>query len=188
MKALNFLKNWVLFPGALAILFFSTGCSGCKPGAGGGAARAYNLKLVPGESLKDSSVVVDIIGLQSSELQLLQTYSLKKYFKSGDPVRTDLSKTNVTFRPDKQTAFELKKDDPLWTKWLAEGVQYVVVIADLPGVYEEGKNGSQDPRRQLIPLCRCYWPGGTKDLTVEVRAGGVRIVTVPRDGQTLPAW
>jgi hypothetical protein len=188
MKALFRLKKWFLVPGAVAVLLFANGCSGCKPGAGGGAARGYNLSLVPGASLKDSSVVVDIIGIQQSELQLLQTYSLKKYFKPGDTVRMDLVKTNVTFLPDKQTTFVLKRDDPLWDKWLAEGVQYVVLIADLPGVYEEGKNGSQDPRRQLIPICKCYWPSGTKDLTAEIRAGGVRVVTAPREGQTLPAW
>jgi hypothetical protein len=181
-------RNPFLGVGALALLLFAAGCSSCKPGAGGGAAQAYNLKVVPGDSLKDSSVVVDVIGLHQSELQLLQTYSLKKYFKPGDKVRGDLSKQTITFLPDKQTPFELKKTDPLWKKWLAEGVQYVVVIADLPGVYEEGKNGSQDPRRQMVPLCKCYWPGGNKDLTLEVRAGGVRVVTVPREGQTLPAW
>ncbi len=188
MKTIQVLKRWFPVPVAAAVLLFANGCSGCKPGAGGGAARGYNLSLVPGASLKDSSVVVDIIGIQQSELQLLQTYSLKKYFKPGDTVRIDLVKTNVTFLPDKQTTFVLKRDDPLWDKWLAQGVQYVVLIADLPGVYEEGKNGSQDPRRQLIPICKCYWPSGTKDLTAEIRAGGVRVVTVPREGQTLPAW
>jgi len=172
---------------AVALAFFS-GCSSCKPGKDEGAATAYNFNVSPGDSLKDSSFTVDVIGLQQSELQLLQNYSLKKYWKPGDPVRQDLAKLTVDFVPGKQAPFVIQKKDPIWKKWIGSGVQYVAVVADLPGIYEEGKVGSQDPRRQLVPICKCYWPGGVKALDVEVRAGGVRIVTVPREGETLPVW
>jgi hypothetical protein len=188
MKTAQIIRRFVSAAAMLGFLMYFTGCSSCKPGKDEGAAKAYNFKVSPGESLKESSFRVDIIGLQQSELQMLQTYSLKKYFKPGDPVRQDLTKVTAEFVPGKQDAFVIKKTDPIWKKWLGSGVQYVAVIADLPGLYDEGKVGSQDPRRQLVPLCECYWTGGVKELNVEVRAGGVRIVTVPREGETLPVW
>jgi hypothetical protein len=164
------------------------GCSSCKPGKSNGAAQSYNLKITPGESLKDSSVVVDVVGINPSELQKWQSYSLKKYLKPGDALRQDAAKTTANFLPGQQTPFVIKKTDPIWDQWLKSGAQYLVVIADLPGVFEEGKAGTQDPRRHLIPLCKCYWPGGVKELEAKVQAGGVSLVTGPREGWSLPAW
>lgn len=164
------------------------GCSSCKPSGPPGPPQAYNTKITPGESLKDSSVVVDVVGINQSELPKWQSYSIRDYFKPGDPVRQDAAKFTAEFVPGKQTPAVLKKNDPLWERWTKSGAQYLVVIADLPGVYKEGKSGSQDPRRQLIPLCKCYWPDKTADLEVRIQAGGVSLVTAPREGWTLPAW
>ena len=164
------------------------GCSSCKPGKSSGSPLSYTLNVAPGESLQNSSVAVDIVGINPSELEKWRSYSLKKYFTPGDTLRQDASKVTANFAPGPQTPFVIKKLDPQWDKWLKSGVQYLVVVADLPGVYEEGKAGTQDPRRQLVPLCKCYWPGGTKDLNLKVQAGGVTLLTTPREGWSLPSW
>jgi hypothetical protein len=164
------------------------GCSSCKPGGPPGPPLTYNVTIAPGDSLKDSSVVVDVVGINQSELPKWQTYSVKDYFKPGDPVRHDAAKFTAEFVPGKQAPVVLKKTDPLWEKWKRSGAQYLVVIADLPGVYKEGKPGGQDPRRQLVPCCQCYWPDKTSDLEVRVQASGLSLVTVMREGWVLPAW
>jgi hypothetical protein len=187
MKALLIPRAFLLALLALACGAFA-GCSSCKPGGSPGPAQSYNLKLSPGDSLKDSSVVVDVVGINQSELPKWQSYSIKDYFKPGDAVRQDAARFTAEFVPGKQNPAVLKKTDPLWDKWTKSGVQYLVVIADLPGVYKEGKVGSQDPRRQLIPCCKCYWPDKTADLEVRIQAGGVSLVTTLREGWTLPAW
>ncbi len=173
---------------SIATLALFTGCSSCKPGGPPGQAQSYNLKLEPGASLKDSSVTVDVVGVNQSELPKWQTYSIKDYFKPGDPVRQDAPKFTAEFIPGKQPTVVLKKSNPLWASWLKSGAQYLVVLADLPGVYREGKSGSQDPRRQLVPLCQCYWPDKTTDVVLKVQAGGVSLETPTREGWTLPAW
>jgi hypothetical protein len=162
------------------------GCSSSKAGRPAGKARAYNLKLVPGESLKESSATVDVVGVNPSELEKWRNYSIKEYFRPGDPLRTDAQKATVSFVPGRQEPLVLKTTDPIWNKWLKAGVQYVVVVADLPGVFPEGKVGSQDPRRQLVPLGKKCWD--TSDLEVKVQAGGVTVVTTPREGCSPPAW
>jgi hypothetical protein len=151
-----------------------------------GSPKAYNLKVTLGSSLKDSSVVVDVIPANPSDLERLKTYSINKYWKSGDPLRQDLTKTTFSFVSGDKLEQTLPAKDPKWKEWKKAGVQYLVVIADLPGLFEEGKTGSQDPRRQLIPICRCYWVSGTKDLKVEVQTSGVRPAVAPRVGHTLP--
>ncbi len=188
MKTQKLVPRLLLTVTALTLASFVAGCGSCKPGKPPGPPLTYDLKVSPGDSLKDSSVEVDIVGVNPSELQKWQTYSLKKYFKAGDPLRQDAMKVTASFLPGQQAPFTLKKTDPLWGKWFKAGVQDLVVIADLPGVYEEGKIGSQDPRRQRVLLCKCYWPAKTQNLDIKVQASGVTIVTTPRTGYPLPAW
>jgi hypothetical protein len=172
----------------LASLLSMAGCSSCKPGKGAGKPKVYTLKVSPGASLKDISVPVDVIGIHPADLERFKTYSVRKYFKANDLVRQDAAKVTARFVPDRQEPLVLKSTDPQWTKWISAGAQYLVIIADLPSVNEEGKVGSQDPRRQLIPICECYWPSGSKEIAVEVQAGGVRLLTSPREGWSLPPW
>ena len=167
---------------------FSAGCSSCKPGKSAGEPLKYNVVVTPGASLADKSAQVDIVGLSPSDMPKWQSYSLKKYFSPGDPLRKDALKVTAEFTPGQQKPFTLAKADPIWDRWLKSGVQQLVVIADLPGGFEEGKAGSQDPRRQVVPLCTCYWPDKTTNLTVEVPASGVKLTTLTREGWALPPW
>jgi hypothetical protein len=175
-----------LLIGAAGSLF--VGCSSCKPGKSPGPPLSYDLKISPGESLKDSSLEVDVVGINPSDLERFKSYAVKKYFKPGDPFRADAARQTIKFVPGAQKAEVIAKTAAIWKTWEKAGAQYLVVLADIPGVSEEGKLGSQDPRRQLVPLCECYWPKKTKELEVKVQAGGVSVVTIPREGWSLPAW
>jgi len=101
-------------------------------------------------------------------------------------LRQDLSKTNFSFVASGHLQSTLPARDPKWKQWKKDGIQYLVIIADLPGVFDDGKSGSQDPRRQLLPICKCYWKSWTRNIPVEVQASGVRVLAVPREGQVLP--
>src|SRR5208337_1876229 len=140
-----------------------------------GKPRAYNLHINLDPALKDSSVEVDVIAVNSYDLERLKSYSVNKYWQAGDSMRQDLPKLSFSFVSGNDYQRVFKSKDPKWQQWTKSGVQYLVVLADLPGVYKDGMTGSQDPRRQLLPICECYWPSGTKDLVVEVQASGVRI-------------
>ncbi len=188
MKACFSVRNLCLFGLVVATAALVAGCSSCSPGKSPGDPLSYNIAVSPGGSLSDKSARVDIVGLNPSDLPKWQSYSLKKYFNPGDLLRQDAVKVTAEFLPGQQKVFQLSKTDPIWDRWLKAGVQNLVVLADLPGAFEEGKIGSQDPRRQLVPLCKCYWPDKTTALNVEVLASGVKLVTLPREGWSLPPW
>lgn len=175
----------LLATGLVGLALVFAGCSTCKPGGSPGKPLAYNLHIKLSSALKESSVVVDVIPADEYDLERLRTYSINKYWQADDPMRKDLTKVSFSFVSGNHLDREIKATDPRWKKWIKSGAQYLVIIADLPGVYQD-RSGSQDPRRQMLPICRCYWPSGTKDLTVEVQASGVRVVTPPRVGQSLP--
>jgi hypothetical protein len=171
---------------AAGLAVFISGCSSCKPGKGPGKPRAYDLNIHLGDTLKDSSVVVDVIAANVYDVERLKTYNMNKFWQPGDAMRADLSKVEFSFVSGADLSRTLARTNTLWKKWASSGVQYLVVLADLPGVYEDGKSGSQDPRRQIVPICECYWPPKTKNLDIAIQASGVRVETAPRLGQTLP--
>lgn len=164
------------------------GCATCKPGKSAGEALTYDINLAVGDSLKDASFQLDVVGVNPSELPKWQSYSLKNYFGPRDPVREDALKKTFVVPPGSAKVLQVPASDALWAQWKKAGVQYLVVLADPPFAYPEGKIGSQDPRRQLVPLCECYWPKKTKALDLKVQAGGISIVTPLREGWTAPPW
>jgi hypothetical protein len=179
-------KSWLAFGLCALVGLFIAGCQTCKPGGAPGRPLSYNLQIQLGESLKDSSVIVDVIGAGQLDLERLRTYSVNKYWKPGDPLRTDIPKASFNFVGSQKLTQTLSATDPKWKQWIGAGTQFLVIVADLPGVFEDGKPGSQDQRRQIVPICECYWPDKTKELVVKVQASGVSVASAPRPGQVLP--
>jgi hypothetical protein len=173
---------------AAGLAFGLTGCSlfGICSSGDPGKPKAYNVQINLGSQLKDSSVVVDLIAANPSDLEALKTYSINKYWTPGNRMRNDAMKVSFSFVGGKETSNTLSRTNGVWKQWIGMGAQYLVVVADLPGVFDDGKVGTEDPRRQILPICKCYWPSGTKAIDVEVQPSRVRVVTAPSPGQTLP--
>ena len=102
-----------------------------------------------------------------------------KYWKEGDPFRRDADKTVLNFVSGQQLVQSLAVSDAQWARWQAKGVTHLLVLADLPGAHVS-KPGSQDERRQILPLDRCNWPKGTKNLQVLVQRSGIVVLTPVR--------
>jgi hypothetical protein len=170
------LKSFVAIGLIGAILVFA-GCSSCKPGKPGPIGK-YNVEVVVDESLKNSSVIADIVGVNSSSLPGLENYDMGVYWKDGDLKRHDADKIVLDF-----VTGSLKKSlpatDKIWEKWRNKGVTHIVVLADLPGSWPS-RPGNQDPRRQILSLDQCNWPPKTTDLKILVKGSGIEVETPVR--------
>ena len=189
MKArITYYRGWWLALMVAGMAVFLSGCgllSPCKSGKPG-KPQAYNLHIKLQTNLANASVVVDVIPANQYNLEKLRNYSVTKYWRANDPMRQETPKTTFNFANTDKLEQTLAVTNAVWKEWVGSGVQYLVILADLPGLVDEGKTGNQDPRRQILPIGKCYWPGGTKDLNVEVQRSGVRIATTPRPEQPLP--
>jgi hypothetical protein len=162
----------------LAILF--QGCSSCKPGQPGPTGK-YNIQVGLASSLKDSSMLVDLVGVNPASLPSWEAYSMTKYWQTGDARRNDaLDKYTIDFVSGKSLTNGLSITNPVWSKWMARGVTHVVVIANLPGAPSADKPGSQDPRRQILPLDKCSWAKGADTLNLMVQQSGIEVLTPTR--------
>lgn len=178
MKASSFTGSFLLAVGAGALAVFLSGCSSCKPGKPG-KPKPYNVTVNLDQSLQQGSVVVDLIAVNPAGLPRWEAYSLNKYWKEGDPLRVDADKVTFSFVSGQTLTNSVGKLDAKWSKWMAQGVTHLVVLADLPGGRVD-KPGTQDERRQILPLDPCHWPKKTTDLLVQVQRSGINVLTPPR--------
>ena len=155
-----------------------TGCGSCKPGKPGPIGR-YTVQVDLDESLKNSSVLVDLVGVNPSSLPRWEAYDMGKYWREGDPMRRDADKVVLNFVSGQALTNSLPATSAQWDQWQATGVTQVLVLADLPGV-QASSPGAQDPRRQIVPLDECNWPSGTKTIKVLVQRSGIQVLTPTR--------
>src|SRR6266516_5592857 len=113
-----------------------TGCSSCKPGQPG-KPKAYHVTVNLDESLKQGSVLVDLVTANPANLPRWESYSMTKYWKDGDPMRTDADKVTLSFVSGQSLTNELARAEAKWNKWLAEGGTHLGVLGDRPGARRE---------------------------------------------------
>ena len=154
------------------------GCDSCKPGKPGSVGQ-YAIQVDLDESLKNGSVIVDLVGINPSSLPRWEAYDMGKYWKEGDAMRRDADKMVLNFVSGQALSNSMTMTDPLWTKWKAQGVTHVLVLADLPGA-QTSRPGNQDARRQILPLDRCTWASSPKALKVLVKRSGILVLTPAR--------
>jgi hypothetical protein len=162
--------------GVLALLF--AGCSSCKPGRPGPIGK-YKIEVTLDDSLKSSSVLVDLTGVQSLSLPRWNDYDMAKYWREGDPMRRDADKKTLNFVSGQATTQSLEMTDAIWDKWKAKGVSHIAILADLP-IAAASQPGNADPRRQILPLDQCSWPDKTKALKILVQRSGIVVLTASR--------
>jgi hypothetical protein len=162
---------------ACAVLL--AGCSSCKPGKPGPIGK-YNVEIVLDDSLKSSSVVVDLVGVGVGNLSRWQSYDMSQYWSPRDPLRTDAQKVTMNFISGKSLTNSLSITNAVWDKWKARGATHLVVLADLPSVGLRSQQGNEDARRLVLPLDECSWPNKTKTLSVLVQRSGIVTVTPMR--------
>jgi hypothetical protein len=157
---------------------FLSGCSSCKPGKPG-KPKPYHVTVNLDQSLQQASVLVDLVAANPGSLPRWEAYSMSKYWKDGDPMRNDADKVTLSFISGRALSNELARADAKWNKWMAQGATHLVVLADLPGARQD-KAGTQDERRQIVPLDQCHWPKKTTNLIVQVQRSGINVLTPPR--------
>ena len=144
---------------ALVIAAFLVGC-GTPP------ATKHAVELVP---RTDASVEVDLVGATASDLPDWKAYSMNKYWQPGDPMRRDAEK--VTLRIDGKETKQFAPNDPIWDKWFARQATYLVVLAHLPGDFQDGPT---DPRRKIVPLAAIE---KNDPLQIEIQERRIMVVT-----------
>lgn len=164
------MKRIVLAVALVFAVVTFTGCSG-TPKVG-----RYNVVLSPADSIAESFVEVDLIGVNEPNLADYENYPIAKYWSPGNSMRASADK--VTVRLSGGSTPPLSMNNGAWDRWIANGARYLVVIANLPG---GASTGASDPRRKVIPLEKKKWKKLKDDtIRIEIRDGMIAVLTAPR--------
>lgn len=164
--------------GSISLLVILEGCTFCRAGKPGPMGR-YAVEIALDPSLKESSVLVDVVGVNKMEQPRWESYDMGKYWQAGDPLRRDADKIVFSYVSGQSLTNLLTSKDTHWTKWKSQGVIELLILADLPGM-QESRPGNQDARRQILSLDRCNWPNGTSKIKLLVKQSGIQVETSPR--------
>jgi hypothetical protein len=145
----------------LAAPLAATAFAGCqKPKFKAG----YNILIEIDDSLKSAkgeapSLEVHVVVLPFVEAKKLEKFPMSEYW---NPSRTEgvYAMRKMFFGPGRPLRDTLDADDVLWQRWQMNDVmekQWIFILADLKGNFQD-KDGSQDPRRIILPADPKIWP------------------------------
>jgi hypothetical protein len=159
---------------------------------------APEVVIVVAPEYADATIQIDFVKVPRSEIGIWMAKDLNAYFSHADPLRAQAVERDAIYSvhyniPDLNYKGLIPTDDPVWERFkfdTGSGEQDfdILVLADLPGVFEPGPN---DPRRRVIPLYRKAWPttflsrlfgGGKLDqLTVTITEAGILLDPAPSE-------
>jgi hypothetical protein len=136
-------------------------------------------------------VLVDVVGVSPVEHKRWESYSMTKYWESGDTLRATSTAATVelTLDPSKKEPQVIWANDPHWSIWLNgandKDAPRIYVLVQLPGTYKasDDKPGNEDPRRQILPTGSCRWDnsaGHPPTVSLVLKADRIVTVTQPK--------
>ena len=135
-------------------------------------AQLQEVKVATAPSLRSASVQVDVVGVTASNHNAVEGVPVSKYFQSGNAVRQGVRSKSMRFGDNQPSTQVITKDDPIWQSWLNDKAVSIVVLADIPGVFDD-LPGDADPRRKILPLSGKEAPKGA--VQIEVTQGGLQV-------------
>ena len=152
-----------------ATITSAVGCSSSWP-------KDMNVRLDTGAQDPGGvpSVAVHLIGVRKGEVANYKKMSVSEYWSPGGPSRQAVPARKELFLGPGATSATVSRNDPIWKEWNPKTRPYLVVLADLRVGEREGTN---DPRRLVLPLDNNRWPAGLKVIKLVVRRDAVQLET-----------
>ena len=158
------------------LLLFGLLTGGCSSIRG---SRPVN--VTASDPICNKSVEVHLVGINSSEIDLWKTMSMTDYWTPGNQLRKSAQEyTYVIQFGQGPCTVTLGKKDPIRGTWKNKKVQYLFVLADLPGVFTDSA-GNADARRLQLPATNSKrWGWRDKKIDIRIEESNIISLTVPK--------
>ena len=172
MKTLSSLRRATAYVVAVVVLCCA-GCSSTQISMG-----RYDVNVTMSESMADASgmlpsVELHLVALDRVGGRMLQGFSMGDYW-NPNRMRDDYVRHVMRFGQGRPKTQMLSRKDPIWSRWDAAAAEYLFVLGDIQGIFEDLED-VKDPRRVILPLHPSRWQ--TRELQVMIEPGGVFLLT-----------
>lgn len=137
--------------------------------------KDINVKLETAPNEAPPSLNVHFIPARSSDVARLKRMSLNEYWSTGGASRSPMPGRKDIFLGPGATSKTIPGNDPVWKTWDGKTYTYLFVVADLRGMPD--REGTEDPRRVILPLKPDRWPSGLKVIRLAVSKDRLRLLT-----------
>ncbi len=146
----------------------------------GACSRVVNVTATEGICRK--SVEVHLVGVNRFEKDLWDEKKMTDYWTPGDQLRRSAKEYTYVIRFGQEPSCKrtLGKKDPIRNKWKSRKAEYLFVLADLPGVFDD-MPGNADARRLRLPAVdsKC-WGLRQSKINISIEASNIVPLTIPK--------
>jgi len=151
----------------------------------GGCSRVANVMVTrsvavtAADDVCQKSVEVHLVGINRFEKDRWDNISMTEYWQPENPLRKSAAGyTYVIHFGDGPCKVTLDKKDPMVTVWEERQAEYLLVLADLPGVFQDLPGNADARRLQLPALDSAAW-GWEKNIDIAVNNGDIVALVIP---------
>jgi len=157
------------------LLLFGMLTGGCSAIRG---SRPVN--VTASDPICNKSVEVHLVGINSSEKDLWETMSMTDYWTPGNQLRKSAQEYTYVIQFGRGPCMvTLGKKDPIRRTWKNRKIQYLYVLADLPGVFADSA-GNADARRMQLPAANSKrWGWRDKKIDIRIEESNIVSLTIP---------
>ncbi len=156
---------------SLLLALIAAGCGTPKP-----KPVRWNLSITKNTP---ASIEVDVVGVNPSEKPYwMNSVKPDDYWKPNSTARKSARKITQTLQMGQP--WVIAREDDIWNQWFSYGATELMIMANLPGAYD---NGPFDQRRLFVSLDKNLWQAKGKTLQIEVQDQMIHVLTPqrPRD-------
>ena len=157
------------------LLLFGLLTGGCSSMRG---SRPVN--VTASDPICSKSVEVHLVGINSSEKDLWETMSMTDYWTPGNQLRKSAQEYTYVIKFGQGPCMvTLGKKDPIRRTWKNRKIEYMFVLADLPGVFTDSP-GNADARRMQLPATNSKrWGFRDKKIDIRIEESNIVSLTIP---------
>ena len=147
--------------------------------AAGGCSQTVT--VVASDAICKKSVEVHLVGVNRFEKDKWDTTSMTDYWTPGSELRKNAKDyTYVIQFGEEPCERVVDKKDPVLKVWKERNAEYMFVLADLPGVYEDSA-GNADARRLRLPGPGSdSWGMQKKKIDIRIEESNIVSLTIPK--------
>ncbi|MBC8471627.1 MAG: hypothetical protein H8D56_19365 [Planctomycetes bacterium] len=149
--------------------------------AGGCSSRSVN--IIAADDICKKSIEVHLVGVNRYEKDTWETMSMTDYWTPPENQLRKSAKayTHVITFGQGPCEIVLDKKDPICSIWKSRKAEYLLILADLRGIFSD-LPGNADARRLSLPAVNSDdWGKLTKTINIRIEGGNIVPLTIPKE-------
>ncbi|MBN2131071.1 MAG: hypothetical protein JW741_16330 [Sedimentisphaerales bacterium] len=167
----------ILMIGLLATGLLAVGCKYVPP------MVTRTISITAAEDVCTKSVEVHLVGVRRYDRDRWASMSMSEYWQPENELRKSAKEyTHIIRFGEEPCTRVFGKKEPMREVWKDQNAEYLFVLADLPGVFDD-LPGNNDARRVEVPGLDSKDWGWQKEIEIVIKSRAVEVRTIPETKQ-----